>query len=71
MRKYYTLEEVRAIRDKISKLGEGSFDELREELSKARVEWYEELQRYKAPSIFYLGEPKNSCDERDAKEVVK
>ncbi|MBT9175510.1 MAG: hypothetical protein DDT22_01189 [candidate division WS2 bacterium] len=69
MNRYYTLEEVRAIRDEISRLGEGNFDELREKLSKARVEWYEELQRYKISSVFYMGNAKGSCDEKLAREV--
>ncbi|MBT9164377.1 MAG: hypothetical protein DDT23_00372 [candidate division WS2 bacterium] len=39
MSKYYTLEEVRSIRNEISKLGERKFDELEAERDKARAEW--------------------------------
>ncbi|MBT9164378.1 MAG: hypothetical protein DDT23_00373 [candidate division WS2 bacterium] len=39
MSKYYTLEEVRAIRDKISQLGERSSPELDVQLEKARAEY--------------------------------
>ncbi|MBT9165272.1 MAG: hypothetical protein DDT23_01287 [candidate division WS2 bacterium] len=63
MSKYYTLEEVRAIRDKISKLGEGNFDELREELSKARVEWHEELQRYRIKHFLDINKAREVKDE--------
>ncbi|MBT9164682.1 MAG: hypothetical protein DDT23_00686 [candidate division WS2 bacterium] len=39
MSKYYTLEEVKSIRDEISRLGERKFDELEAERDRARVKW--------------------------------
>ncbi|MBT9169368.1 MAG: hypothetical protein DDT19_02727 [Syntrophomonadaceae bacterium] len=39
MSKYYTLEEVKAIRDEISRLGERSFPLLNAEWDKARAKW--------------------------------
>ncbi|MBT9164376.1 MAG: hypothetical protein DDT23_00371 [candidate division WS2 bacterium] len=39
MSKYYTLEEVRSIRNEISKLGERKIDELEVEYDKAWAEW--------------------------------
>ncbi|MBT9164556.1 MAG: hypothetical protein DDT23_00557 [candidate division WS2 bacterium] len=40
MSKCYTLEEVRSIRDEISKLGERKFDELEAKLRKAEKEFH-------------------------------
>ncbi|MBT9175684.1 MAG: hypothetical protein DDT22_01368 [candidate division WS2 bacterium] len=39
MSKYYTLEEVKAIRDEISQLGERTFPQLEAEWNRTREEW--------------------------------
>ncbi|MBT9164372.1 MAG: hypothetical protein DDT23_00367 [candidate division WS2 bacterium] len=47
MSKYYTLKEVRALRDKISKLGERKIDELEAKYEKAEEEYDEaEAEHY-------------------------